>query len=103
MRAAAIEGVMLWVSRDDGGTWVPYPKIHHGAGPIRYEAPEDGHYGFHLVVFIANRCILAVAVNTVGRKDIIEYAEAADSQLPRCQVVGPEGFPIACSDVRLVF
>ncbi len=47
--AAAIEGVMLWVTRDDGGTWQPHPRIHHGAGPIRYEAPEDGRYGFRMV------------------------------------------------------
>ena len=47
--AAAIDGLMLWVTRDDGTTWHPHPRIHRGGRIIRYDAPEDGAYGFRVV------------------------------------------------------
>lgn len=47
--AAAIEGVTLWVTRDRGLTWEAVPGVQSGTGPIRYEAPSDGEYGFRVI------------------------------------------------------
>ena len=47
--AAAIEGVTLWVTRDRGVTWEAVPGVQPGTGPVRYEAPADGEYGFKVI------------------------------------------------------
>ncbi len=47
--AAAIDGLTLWVTRDGGITWSAVPGVHSGTAPIRYEAPDDGSYGFKVI------------------------------------------------------
>jgi len=49
MGAAAIEGLMLWVTRDNGVSWDAHPRIFHQLGPLRFDAPSDGLYGFRVV------------------------------------------------------
>ncbi len=49
MGAAAIEGLMLWVTRDGGISWDAHPRIFHEIGPLRFDAPTDGLYGFRVV------------------------------------------------------
>ena len=47
--AAAIDGLTLWVTRDGGVTWSAVPGVHPSSAPIRYDAPDDGSYGFKVV------------------------------------------------------
>ncbi|MFQ5653728.1 MAG: hypothetical protein ACE5GW_03235 [Planctomycetota bacterium] len=47
--AAPIDGYQLWLTVDGGLTWHAVPGIHTGAGPIGFQAPADGRYGFVVI------------------------------------------------------
>lgn len=55
----------LWVSRDDGRAWIVMDHEATAAGALRVRVPEDGRYGFYLVV-----------ENAAGRSDVPPTAGA---------------------------
>lgn len=47
---APIEQVEVWFTRDGGKTWNQEPVEQHGRQTVVFQAPEDGWYGFYVVL-----------------------------------------------------
>ncbi|MHC4235527.1 MAG: hypothetical protein ACYSUQ_10465, partial [Planctomycetota bacterium] len=48
--ALPLESVRLWYTRDKGATWQLYGQDEDRQPPLAFNAPEEGLYGFYLVV-----------------------------------------------------
>jgi RNA polymerase sigma factor (sigma-70 family) len=46
---AGVAAVQLWYTRD-GKAWVQGPRVAGGQAPLVFEAPDEGRYGFRVVV-----------------------------------------------------
>ena len=45
-----VSGVDLWYTKDEGRTWKQYPDRVPATSPISFSAPDDGLYGFYIIL-----------------------------------------------------
>ena len=101
---AEINRIHVWVSTDDGESWQEAAVTPGGASTARFEAEDDGNYGFYTI--LENRAGRSAAVPTAGSKPHLRVI--VDTAPPTLQIHGArqttsaEGEALLHLDVSLV-
>jgi len=81
-----VSKVELWGTHDDGKTWQSYSVDSDNRSPVRVSVPDEGVYGFRILVDGVNS--VEAAPPRSGEKP--ELIVAVDLQAPRAELVSTE-------------